>query len=151
MICADMRYPELARELAVEHGVDLILHPCAFSRDASFCSWHQFVIARALENQVYWLSLNYSGKSFGASIFAPPWIDSTTTATVGAQHAECCICGLVDTEVIAQARAQFPFRANRKESYGTCTKKQMVMVGGFLLAVLLLRQVVLTARGGEKG
>ena len=85
MICADMRYPELARELAVEHQVDLVLHPCAFSRDASFHSWHQFVIARALENQIYWLSLNYSGENFGASIFAPPWIDSTMSVSVAAQ------------------------------------------------------------------
>ncbi len=75
IICYDIRIPELTRALCVQHEVDLILHCGAYSRDPSFYSWHPFVVTRALENQVFILSLNRAGGNFGSSVFSPPWVD----------------------------------------------------------------------------
>lgn len=40
-ICYDLRFPELYRALAWDAGCDLILHPAAFVRDATFPMYHQ--------------------------------------------------------------------------------------------------------------
>ena len=58
IICYDIRFPELLRRLCLDEAVDLICHSGAYYRDESFPSWHSFVTTRALENQVYFLSLN---------------------------------------------------------------------------------------------
>jgi predicted amidohydrolase len=73
-ICYDLRFPELHRHLSWDRDCDLILHPAAFVRDATFPCYHQFVTTRAVENGVYMLSVNYAGDEFGASIAVPPWI-----------------------------------------------------------------------------
>lgn len=75
VICYDMRFAEYVATVAREHHVDVILHPVAFSRDGSFASWPSFVRTRALENQIYWLSLNRAGAGQGHSIFCPPWFE----------------------------------------------------------------------------
>ncbi len=77
IICYDIRVPELTRTLCVQHEVDLILHCGAYSRDFTFYSWHPFVVTRALENQVFILSLNRAGGNFGSSMFSPPWVDES--------------------------------------------------------------------------
>ena len=65
IVCYDIRVPELSRTLALERRVDLLLHCGAYARDESFHSWHAFVVARAMENQIYVLSLNRAGEAFG--------------------------------------------------------------------------------------
>ena len=40
-ICYDLRFPELYRALAWDAGCDLILHPAALVRDATFPMYHQ--------------------------------------------------------------------------------------------------------------
>ncbi|WP_352722066.1 carbon-nitrogen hydrolase family protein [Mesorhizobium sp. M0306] len=77
MICYDLRIPELSRTLCLDYGVDLLLHSGAYFRDLTYYSWRHFAITRALENQVYVLSLNRAGQDFGGSIFCAPWIDQT--------------------------------------------------------------------------
>ena len=71
-ICYDLRFPELWRHMAWEQGADVILHPSAFVRDATFPSWHPFVCTRALENQVYVLSISHAGEEYGGSLAHPP-------------------------------------------------------------------------------
>ena len=58
IICYDIRIPELSRTLVIDHDVDVILHCGAYYRDESFHTWHPFAITRALENQVFFLSLH---------------------------------------------------------------------------------------------
>lgn len=82
LICYDIRFPELARTLCLRHGAELLLHCSAYAKDGSYYSWHPFVIARALENQVHVLSLNRAGKNFGRSVFCPPWVDESESETV---------------------------------------------------------------------
>jgi nitrilase len=116
IICYDMRFPELARTLAFQHDIDFLLHPVAFYKDNSFPSWHPFVIARALENQIYMLSLNRAGDEYGNSIFCPPWIDYRTTPTI-LNGAEDVIMGEIDTEIIQKVRDEYRFREDRKTRY----------------------------------
>ena len=78
IICYDIRIPELSRALVIDRGVDLLLHCGAYARDESFPSWKSFVVTRAMENQIYMLSLNRAGSAFGASMFCPPWVDDTS-------------------------------------------------------------------------
>ena len=73
-ICYDLRFPALWRRLAWEEDCDLIVHPSAFVRDATFPMYHTFVTTRAVENGIYVLSVNFAGADFGESIAAPPWV-----------------------------------------------------------------------------
>ncbi len=116
MICYDMRFPELSRKMALEHQIDFLLHPVAFSKDNSFPSWPHFVITRALENQIYLLSLNRAGDEYGNSIFCPPWIDYNAAPTT-LKSKEDVIIGDIDTELIRKVREEYRFREDRKNSY----------------------------------
>ncbi|MBI9056801.1 MAG: carbon-nitrogen hydrolase family protein [Labilibaculum sp.] len=116
MICYDMRFPELSRKMALEHEIDFLLHPVAFSKDNSFPSWSHFVITRALENQIYLLSLNRAGAEYGNSQFCPPWIDYNTSPTILKDN-EDVIIGEIDTEVIRKVREKYRFREDRKNNY----------------------------------
>lgn len=116
VICYDLRFAGLATELALGRNVDAILHSVAFCRDESFYSWRPFVITRALENEVYWLSLNRAGEKFGASIFCPPWVDEKNRETVCGAGEE-LIWFDISKEVISQARHRYTFRNDRLANY----------------------------------
>lgn len=75
LICVDMRNPTWSRRLALEHKVDAILQPAAFSRDLSFRTWKSFRETRAVENSIYWVGVNYAGNRYGNSAGVPPWVD----------------------------------------------------------------------------
>lgn len=116
IICYDMRFPELTRRLCTELDVDVILHPVAFSKDLSYYSWQQFVTTRALENQVYFLSVNRSGSRYGQSILCPPWVDDTAPPTVLGEDEEFYLFE-IDPKVISHARAKLPFRKDVLKDY----------------------------------
>lgn len=117
IICYDIRFPELARALALEHEAELILHCGAYARDPSFHSWHQFVVTRALENQLYVLSLNRAGADFGNSLFCPPWVDKETPSLGFPAYDEAFITCEVDPARIAAVRREYGFLADRLPSY----------------------------------
>lgn len=77
LICSDMRYPGLSRQLtaSADHRVDCILQPSAFARDCAFRTWSSFQETRAVENSVYWIAVNYAGREFGESSVVPPFVD----------------------------------------------------------------------------
>jgi predicted amidohydrolase len=114
MICYDLRFPELARRLA-EAGAELILHPVAFTRDFSFASWHAFATTRAMENQLYWLSLNRAGADWGQSLFCPPLMDDDhPSLTFG--HQETWRWLSLDKAAIGAARQRLPLGRDRREN-----------------------------------
>ena len=143
-ICYDIRFPELWRrmcwgERCVDSGgvdnvvgdADVVLHPSAFIRDATFPTWHSFVTTRAVENQVYVLSVSHAGESFGDSIACPPWFgpiertrvepggaSKVTTVELGPEVLRGCEEGVVvlrvDTETLQTVRAQFPYRQDAR-------------------------------------
>jgi len=112
-ICADIRIPELSRALTVEGGADLILHSGAYFRDPSFYSWHSFVITRALENQVFFLSLNRAGQDYGRSVFCPPWVDESRRPFVFENHDEQIVRLIAERGEIALARERYSFLRDR--------------------------------------
>lgn len=116
IICYDIRFSGLCQSLATKHNVQLILHCGAYFRDESFASWHPFVITRAMENQVYMLSLNRAGKDYGQSMFCPPWMDENHPCEVFSEEEEEFKYLTFDTQEINRAR-EFPFLEDRLDDY----------------------------------
>ena len=118
IICYDMRIPELSRDLARRHQVDVLLHPTAFCRDETFFSWHDFAKTRALENQVYFASVNRAGADFGSSVLMKPWIDENTPPVV-LSTGETFARWQLTRDAITDARAAYPFLKDLREDYST--------------------------------
>ena len=117
VICYDIRFAELARTLVLHHGVDCILHTGAYARDPSFHSWHAFVKTRAMENQIYVLSLNRAGDYFGQSVFMPPWVDENTHPVLFDAHTEQSLLLTLDRQALNHARDEFHFLDDRLPTY----------------------------------
>jgi nitrilase len=122
IICYDIRIPELSRTLCIKHRTDLIIHCGAYFKDESFYSWHHFVVTRALENQVHFLSLNRAGEGYGASVYCPPWVDENRRETHFGE-AEAFTRFEIDTERMDAARRSYPFLADRLEDYAGLPKR----------------------------
>ncbi|MBL4790648.1 MAG: carbon-nitrogen hydrolase family protein [Kordiimonadaceae bacterium] len=119
IICYDLRIPELTRTLVLDHGVDMILHCGAYFRDTSFATWHDFTTTRALENQVFFLSLNRAGADYGNSRLCYPWMDENRQAVTFAQHDEQLKMLDINPEEITQARETYSFLKDRLPDYKT--------------------------------
>lgn len=117
IICYDIRIPELSRTLVVDHSVDAILHCGAYYRDESFHTWHPFAIARALENQIFLLSLNRAGETYGNSLFCPPWQDENTPPTQFSQTGEDFRLVVLSRATLDQARKDYTFLKDRLDDY----------------------------------
>ncbi|WP_417526065.1 carbon-nitrogen hydrolase family protein [Marinovum sp.] len=117
IICYDIRFPELSRTLVLQHGVDVILHSGAYFRDPSFPTWHAFATTRALENQVFFLSLNRAGLDYGNSLFCYPWMDETRGPQHFSEHDEDFRHIEIDRQRMQDARADYTFLKDRRDSY----------------------------------
>lgn len=117
IICYDIRIPELARALVLDHGVDMILHCGAYFRDESFATWHPFATTRALENQVFLLSLNRAGRDWGASGLFLPWMDETRGPVLFDPEAEDLRHLSVARRALEDARRSYTFLKDRHASY----------------------------------
>ncbi len=117
IICYDIRIPELSRVLTLKHGVDAILHCGAYYRDESFATWHAFAITRAMENQVFLLSLNRAGDNWGGSLFCAPWMDETAPPERFPDHGEAFRVVTVSRDQIRRARDDYTFLKDRLADY----------------------------------
>lgn len=117
IICYDIRMPELSRTLALDHGVNLILHCGAYFRDESFETWHAFVTARAVENQCFVLSLNRAGEDWGDSVLCLPWIDTNRPAQRFDSREEELRYLTLDADSIRRAAEDYPFVRDRRDDY----------------------------------
>jgi len=116
VICYDFRFAEYLRALVDLHHVNFVVHPVAFTTDETFASWHHFVVTRALEQQVFFLSLNRAGEAWGDSIFCPPWIDEVRTPEVFGKEEEYRLFRL-DLDDVARSRERYNFAGDRLDSY----------------------------------
>ena len=116
IICYDFRFSDLIKRLVETYQVDAILHPVAFAKDETFASWHHFVVTRALEHQIYFLSVNQAGPMWGHSILCPPWIDGEMMPLVMGEGEEALFFEL-DRRIIQSAREIYPFRQDRLADY----------------------------------
>ena len=119
IICYDIRPPELTRTLAVDHGVDLVLHCSAHFRDETFHTWHHFSVCRAVENQIYFLSLNRAGENYGNSFFCTPWIDENSPGIRFPQTDEKFQSIEIDANLIKGVRREFTLLEDRFDDYSS--------------------------------
>ena len=117
LICYDIRFPEMARSLVLEHGVDFLIHAAAYYRDESFGTWPHFAVTRAMENQIFLLSLNRAGPDYGGSIFCPPWIDDDHPVVCFDQLSEEFQVLELNSDAITQARERYTFLVDRHLKY----------------------------------
>ncbi len=114
-ICYDLRFPELYRLLALD-GAEMIAVPAAFHQYTGKDHWEVLLRARAIENQVYIVAAQESGRhpggwvSYGRSMIVDPWGTVLATAPDGAglAVADC------DLETLARVRRELPSLANRR-------------------------------------
>ena len=123
VICYDIRFPGLFSRLCKGLDADLILHCGAYYRDTSYPSWADFVVTRALENQVYVLSLNRAGDTYGGSMFCPPWVDQNVALTRLGNTEELAYFG-VDKGEIARVRETYSFRKDARADYNQIGLRQ---------------------------
>ena len=85
-ICYDIRFPELARLMALE-GASILFYPGAFNMTTGPAHWELLFRTRALDNQVFCvgvapaLNKDASYHSFGHSIITSPWGEVISEAT----------------------------------------------------------------------
>jgi predicted amidohydrolase len=111
MTCYDVRFPELARRLALD-GADVLLLPAAWVRGlGKEAHWDVLVTARALENTCYVVATGECGpRNIGASMV----VDPLGVAIARAGEAPVLIYAEIHPARIAAARAALPVLANRR-------------------------------------
>ena len=117
MICYDIRFPEIARTLALK-GADLLSIPAAFPRPR-LNHWRILLQARAVENQLYVVAVNRvgsdrTGNYFGHSMIIDPWGEILSEAGEGEE----VIYGEIEINTINKVRKKIPcFQDRRKDLY----------------------------------
>ncbi len=105
MVCYDVRFPEMARTLALRHA-DVLVVPSAFPHPR-LRHWNTLLAARAIENQVYVVAANRVGTDgsvtfCGASQIIDPY--GVVIAKAGEEE-EALVSAEIDAAVIAETRA----------------------------------------------
>jgi omega-amidase len=116
MVCYDIRFPELARRLALE-GAKIICVPAQWPKPRDE-QWRTLLRARAIENQLFVVSSNACGLTgkldfFGMSMVIDP--TGEVLAAAGDQVGEAV--APLNFEVLEKYRAQIPCFADRKPEY----------------------------------
>ncbi|WP_018751338.1 carbon-nitrogen family hydrolase [Paenibacillus sanguinis] len=106
-ICYDIRFPELARTLALK-GVKLLFVPAEWPHPRLH-HWRTLLMARAIENQMYVIACNRTGSSgkddfFGHSLIIDPW--GQIVAEGGEDEA--VVSGVIDLSLVEQVRSSIP-------------------------------------------
>lgn len=115
MICYDVRFPELARQAALQ-GVHLLLIPAAFSRTTGSLHWDILMRCRAVDNQVFVAAAapaynpQASYQTWGHSMVVDPW--GKVLAQAGDQE-ELLLVDL-DLSIIDEVRDQIPVLKQRR-------------------------------------
>lgn len=114
-VCYDLRFPELYRALAAKDA-QIIFVPSAFTAPTGKAHWEPLLRARAIENQVYIVAPNQTGKNplsfatHGHSMIVDPWgrvlaQASEQTETIFAE---------IDLDYLAKVRRELPALSHRK-------------------------------------
>ncbi|BFH61930.1 carbon-nitrogen family hydrolase [Paenibacillus azoreducens] len=112
-ICYDIRFPELARSLALD-GVKVLIVPAEWPHPRLH-HWRTLLMARAIENQMYVVACNRVGSSrgtdfFGHSLIIDPW--GEIVAEGG--EAEEIVTGTILPELVDEVRGRIPVFADRR-------------------------------------
>lgn len=111
MTCYDVRFPELARRLALD-GAEVIVLPAAWVRGlGKEAHWEVMVTARALENTCYVVAVGECGeRNIGASRV----VDPLGVTIVAAGEAPALLFADLDPARVTHARKVLPVLANRR-------------------------------------
>ncbi|QJC51933.1 carbon-nitrogen family hydrolase [Paenibacillus albicereus] len=113
MICYDIRFPELARSLALA-GAKALFVPAEWPKPRLH-HWRSLLIARAIENQMYVIACNRTGTSgetefFGHSMIVDPW--GEVLAEAGEE--ETILSADIDLALVDEVRARIPVFEDRR-------------------------------------
>lgn len=117
MICYDIRFPELARSLALK-GANILFVPAQFPNPRAE-HWNILLKARAIENQIYVAGVNRVGEDetrtyFGYSMIVDPW--GKILSKAGREQA--VIYADIDLNKIKKIRKSIPcFKDMRHDVY----------------------------------
>jgi predicted amidohydrolase len=118
MVCYDLRFPELARKLALK-GADLIVVPSAWPRER-IAAFRTLLAARAIENQLYVFGVNRVGKDnqivFGGNTLLFNPLGKAVGGTAGEK--EGVVVAEVDLEKIKETRGTINCFGDRLNNYG---------------------------------
>lgn len=116
-ICYDMRFPGLASKIA-SMGAKMIIVPAAFNMTTGPAHWHVINRARALDNQIYFVSAsparnqNSSYKAYGHSMIVNPWGKIIKEAS----HSEQILYGSIDLDYLGKIRSELPVLKHKREN-----------------------------------
>jgi len=115
MICFDVRFPELARLLALG-GIDILVIPGAFNMVTGPAHWELSMRARALDNQVFVAAASPARDegagyvAYGNSMVVDPWGEIMARAGVGEE----IIMAEIDLARIQEVRGRLPLLAQMR-------------------------------------
>ncbi|MCP3771906.1 carbon-nitrogen family hydrolase [Paenibacillus sp. MZ04-78.2] len=115
MICYDIRFPELARKLALG-GAQILFVPAEWP-NPRLHHWRTLLMARAIENQMFVVSCNRVGMSgktefFGHSMVIDPWGEVLAEG----EEAETIVRASVDLSQVPAVRSKIPVFEDRRPS-----------------------------------
>jgi predicted amidohydrolase len=112
IICYDLRFPELARKLALE-GIKLLFVPAQWPA-ARLDHWITLLRARAIENQIFIAAVNRAGVNSqdefkGGSLIVNPWGEIVAQA----DYKEQIISADIDLSMIKEAKSKIDILGDR--------------------------------------
>jgi predicted amidohydrolase len=115
MICYDIRFPELARKLALG-GAKILFVPAEWPHPRLH-HWRTLLQARAIENQMFVVSCNAVGESGGSSFFGHSMvIDPWGEVLAEAEEKETILTADIDLSLVDEVRGRIPVFADRRPS-----------------------------------
>jgi predicted amidohydrolase len=117
-ICYDIRFPEVCRALALDHGANVMLVSSAWPTPRA-AHLRVLAIARAIENQSYLVLANRAGVDAGVTCCGlSAIIDPSGALIASAEDGEEMIIGEISEEVVRSVREKMPvFQHRRAELY----------------------------------
>lgn len=111
MTCYDVRFPELARRLALD-GAEVLVLPAAWVKGPlKEMHWELLTTARALENTCYMVAVGECGpRNIGNSLV----VDPLGVAIAKAPESNALVFAEIDPQRIAYARSVLPVLENRR-------------------------------------
>ena len=114
-ICYDLRFPELARLMALR-GAKILVYPGAFNMTTGPAHWEILFRTRALDNQVYTLGCAPARDetagyvSYGNSLVVSPW--GHALARLGAEEGR--LLAEIDLDEVERVRRELPLLQHRR-------------------------------------
>jgi len=113
MICYDIRFPELARKLALS-GAKILFVPAEWPHPRLH-HWRTLLQARAIENQMFVVSCNTVGESGGSNFFGHSMvIDPWGEVVAEAAEKETILVAEIDLDLVDEVRGRIPVFADRR-------------------------------------